>query len=115
MAGHGGAAGNDADEVVREPAPEKGGEEAFAEVEERNGERVAKPQDAEDVRRAGVSAPARADVDPGDRARDPVSPRQAAEDVTERDQADRGQVSIWYFDTQSFTTSQSRFAKKASM
>jgi hypothetical protein len=84
VAGHRGDPCKDADEVVAEPAAEQRGRSPLADVEDRDREAELEPERAPDVGRARVSAPDGADVDAREDARQPVPPRQRAEEVAGR-------------------------------
>jgi hypothetical protein len=116
MAGHRRTARKHSDEVVSEPAPKQRGDRALGDVEHGHAEPELEAERAPDVGGARVPAPERADVHSREQARQPVPPRHRAEDVAERNEEEfAAQVWIWYFDTHLEMTSQSRFAKNASM
>ena len=86
MADHGRDAREHADEVAAEPEAEHRGDRALGDVEERDREPHLEAERAPDVRRAGVAAPERPDVDPAQNEGEPVPPRHAAEDVARGDE-----------------------------
>ena len=88
MADHGRDAREHADEVAAEPEAEHRGHRALGDVEERDGQRHLEAERAPHVRRAGVAAPERPDVDPAQDAGKPVPPRHAAEEVARGDEKD---------------------------
>jgi hypothetical protein len=85
VSGHRRAARQDGNEVIGEPEPECGGRGTLRNVQERDGDRDLEAERAPDVRRPNVSAPERADVDTGREARQPVPPRQRAEQIAHDD------------------------------
>jgi hypothetical protein len=86
VTGHGCAACEHADEVVGEPATEERRGGPLGDVQKRDGEAELEAERPPDVGRADVPAAERADVDAADEPRQPVPPRQRAEEVAGRDQ-----------------------------
>ena len=86
VADHGSDTGEDADQVTSEPEPEDGGGRALGDVQQRDGHPELEAERPPDVRRPGVAAPERPDVDTAQQPREPVPPRHAAEDVARGDE-----------------------------